>query len=227
MAIAFGGVTNGTSGMTSPSVSGTDKIAVVHVHTYHSATHSVTGITWGGVAMTKLAHIGGAAFQKRCEIWYLVAPADGTATVTVTYAGVSYLTAVTAAFYTGVHQSAPWGTAVGAVGNAAAPSVVVSSATDELVIDSVVYDLNPVNGTASEGPGQTARWEHSPGSQSIRNRGSTEPGAASVTMSWTLYISGRDYALLAAPLKPAAGGGGGSFQPGWAARSNILLPNAA
>ena len=97
--------------------------------------------------------------------------------------------------FTGVDQGVPLGAFAGANGNSGTASVNVSSASGELVFDTVDH-----YNSLTVGANQTQRWKT--GSASTYSGGSTEPGAATVTMSWT--AGSNTWAIGAVPIKPAA-----------------------
>src|SRR5512136_2166382 len=109
--------------------------------------------------------------------------------------------------YTGVDQTTPFGAAATAIGNGTAPTVTLSSAVGELVVDTAGIRQNTTgNQTLTAGSGQTQRYNDVSGTASnsnVRGAGSEKAGAASVTMSWTAASTGA-WAIVAAPLKPAS-----------------------
>ena len=199
-AIAIDATSSGT-GTTSPITvshptgSGTNRLMLVGISGARSSgTVAVSGVTYGGVALSLVGTQAYAAYQK-IWIYQLVAPATGTADVVVTFStapnGGAVVGVVT---FTGVNQSTPLGTFVSAQGTSTTPSVNVSSATGELVFDTVNHYW-----PLTVGANQTQRWNT--GSGNIYGAGSTESGAATVTMSWT--ASGSDtWAIGAVPIKP-------------------------
>ncbi len=199
--IAVDTVTSGTGTGTpvtvSHTTSGTGRLMLVGISgAVSSGTVAVSGVTYGGVALSLVGTATAAAYQKTW-IYQLVAPATGTANVVVTFSTAPNTGAVVGVMtFTGVDQSVPLGTFAGANGTSAAPSVNVSSASGELVFDTVNHYW-----PLTVGANQTQRWNT--GSGSIYGGGSSEPGAATVTMSWT--ASGSDtWAIGAVPIKPAA-----------------------
>ena len=120
------------------------------------------------------------------EMWYLPDPASGTNTITVTLANnassARWLPGVVS--YSNVAQSTNpsdvFGTCAAATGNSQAPSVTVSSATNELVIDTVGVDLiGSENLTLTPGGSQTQRFNLSY-LGALRGTYSEQAGAASV-----------------------------------------------
>ncbi|GAC1574870.1 MAG: hypothetical protein NVS3B9_6980 [Candidatus Doudnabacteria bacterium] len=103
-------VTNWSHTVTS---AGADRILIVSLGSRNSCTNSpLTSVTYNGVALTNLAAIlQNPALSYYSEVWYLVNPASGTHTISVTSAngGCEYLEAV-ASSWTGVNQTVPFGT---------------------------------------------------------------------------------------------------------------------
>lgn len=95
-----------------------------------------------------------------------------------------------------VSQTTPVGTFVSATGNSTTATVNAGSASNELVYDVVAKR----NQTPTVGAGQTQRYVLDSGSE-IEAGASTEPGAATTTMSWT--GSSSDWCIGAVPVKPA------------------------
>ena len=155
----------------------------------------VSGVTYGGVA---LSLVGTRAYDQFQKVWIyqLVAPTTGTADVVVTFSrapdGGGIVGVMT---FTGVDQSVPLGAFASAIGDSITPSVDVSSACGELVFDTVNHFWGPL----TAGADQTQRWSRQ--SADINGGGSTEPGAATVTMSWTAYGE-NTWAIGAVPIRP-------------------------
>ena len=137
-------------------------------------------MTFGGTA---LAVVSGGTVETctggdrvRVEIWELEG-ASGTGDIVVTLSGTAHHSAGAINFH-GVDQTTPIADVATAVGQS--PSAAVTSETGGAGRDAVVQRTNA---TISADTGQTERYivatiKHFGG-------GSTEPGAASVTMGWT------------------------------------------
>jgi hypothetical protein len=82
----------------------------------------------------------------------------------------------------GVDQTTPVEGAVSSTGNENNPSVTVTSEGGDLVMD---IESSAYVGLSTVGADQTKKWDQELGISSHYAQGSTEPGAASVTMSWT------------------------------------------
>jgi len=179
---------------------GSDRILVVGV-SLRKNDKSVTSITYGGSGgFVQAGTQVGPGADHRVEIWYRLMPAVGTATVQVNLSGTTDVVAGSTSF-TGVHQSTPVGTFAGAGDTSMTPSVGVSSAAGELVLD--VLSFNGDVGAVTVGSDQTQRWSNSSGTGDGDDfgAGSTEGGQSSVTMSWSATKSEK-WALGAIPLKP-------------------------
>ncbi len=170
-------------------------ILLVGVNIRDSAI-AATGVTYNGIPLTRI----GNAFtgSTRIELWYLVNPSPGTNNVAVTLPS-SVRIAAGAASWINVDQSNPLGTFVSATGNSATASVNVASAAGEIVVDMIGESTGASNPTANVGAGQTELWKRS--DASTVSGGSREPGVASVTMSWSLSVSG-GWAIGVVPLRP-------------------------
>ncbi len=191
--------------------SGSNGMLIVNVAV--NSDVGVSSVSYGGTALTRLGTVtnpGGSLVTS--EIWYLAAPAVGTANVVVTLAGSDTLAAGATNFY-GVDQTTPFGTFVSATGSGGAPTVNVTSAAGEVVVDAAVFRAR---NTATVGAGQTQLWVQGTGTSGsdTAGAGSTEAGAATVTMSWTSSGSGTgEWATGAVALRPAPMTGGITVTP--------------
>ena len=182
---------------------GGNRILIVGVSIRNSSSQTVAGVTYAGAPLTNIG-VGDNGSVVRIEMWRLVNPPSGTANVVVTLSSASDAKTVCGATsWTGVHQTTPLGTFVSATGSTNAPTVNATSATTEVVHDTVAAQGTV---TATVGAGQTQRWNAgtSGGSaaSNVRGAGSSEPGAATVTMSYSLSASA-SWAIGAVSLKPA------------------------
>jgi len=111
MAIAFDSgtyaqYTNGTSLTFSHTCTGSDRILFVMGHDKSNSATIITGITYGGVAMTQVNTLNGGAGQndRAITLWYLIAPATGSNNVVVS-ASESDNLRFSAVSYTGASQT--------------------------------------------------------------------------------------------------------------------------
>jgi hypothetical protein len=195
--------------------SGFNRALVVGVSTYSSVgfpAARVQSVNYGGAALqavgvsiepTSLTSPPGSF--SATEMFILIAPPTGDATITVTFnpAAVVTQTVGGAVSFTGVNQCTPAGTFASASGSTGNPTVFVASASDEVVVDTVA--TNPSAGSLATAAGQAERWNgnvHFFFAYSL-GAGSTKPGASpNVTMSWA-QTSPQPWAIGAISLKPA------------------------
>jgi hypothetical protein len=183
------------------SASGSDGFLLVSVGTVNGA-ESVTSVTYGGTALTRIGGVTEATGKVSLELWYLKAPTAGTADVVVNLAGVTSVSAGATTFF-GVDQSTPYSTTAFAEGGGGAVSVTLASAPGELAVDAAA---GQAISTFTVGADQTVLWSELVGDtpKDPWNASSSEAGAASVTMSWTKTGSGvGHWASGALSLRPA------------------------
>ncbi|MGE3820138.1 MAG: hypothetical protein AB7I30_12015, partial [Isosphaeraceae bacterium] len=156
--------------------------------------------TYGGTPLTQAGFKSEGTGKVRSELWYLTAPVVGTANVVVTMAeSVSFVAGSTV--FSNVAQTSPFST-VTTGADKPDPSITVTSAVGELVIDAVAD--RSVDSEAV-GTGQGLLWTHKNGTSSSDAWGgsSSRAGAASVTMSWSTAGSGAgEWAAVVVSLKP-------------------------
>jgi len=182
--------------------SGSNRILIVALST-RDGSASVSGVWYGSELLSQIGGQAATGSQNRTDLWYMLAPPTGTANVFVGLL-TSKRVVASAISFTGVNQTTPLGTFVGATGQSTTASVNVSSAPGELVLDTVT--TNGDANTLTANAGQTEQWDLFSGTgdlNNVRGGGSTEPGAASVTMSWRLGAS-KVWAIGAVAIKPAA-----------------------
>lgn len=169
---------------------GTDRVLVVTVSDPDST--NVSAVTFAGLPLTE----GNAATDNAVacdEIWYRAMDDDTlptTGNIVVTRGG-SIEVFIGAAVYSGVDQSTPI-TAGPVAGNPSGSnvgsSVNVSSKAGDVVLDVFDAYLQGHVPASTAGSGQSILLSQSGSITSqgfVRYASSTEPGAASVTMSWT------------------------------------------
>lgn len=179
--------------------SGSNRLLVVGVTIKNRIGETVSGITYNGVPLTRIdAKINGT--NVRIEMWQLVAPGTGTHDIVVTLSASAKVVGG-ATSWTGVNQTTPIGTFASASNIIGNPTVNVSSATNEIVLDTLGVDGTA---TATVGGGQTQHWNLTTSGllSDVRGAGSSETGATTTTMSWTLGSS-QPWAIGAVPIKPA------------------------
>lgn len=210
MAIAFDATSqnstaSGTSLTVSHTCTGSDLCLYVGVATFQGsnpAFSAITSATYNGVPLTELGTFNyGTGGVQRVTLLRLVAPATGANDIVVSTAPNTCEIVVGACSFTGVHQSTPDGTPAGHGDSSVAASISddVSSDVGELVVD-IVGAFNP--GTLSDGAGQTERLNFNNGAGVDSIGMSTEPGAATVTMSWD-FTTNRAGGHIGVSIKPS------------------------
>jgi uncharacterized repeat protein (TIGR01451 family) len=169
------------------------------------APGTVTGVTFGGTAMTQVAaaHSGAAV---RTYIYRLVNPSSAAANVVVSIGTKASSVTASATTFNGVHQTTPLGTSSNfvATGGDYFVTGTFASAEDELVYSSVAVDeYSTVNQGVSSGAGQTQLWNSS-GFNYVSAASSTKPGATSVSLRYD-FLDYEDGVFAAVSIKPAAG----------------------
>lgn len=108
-----------------------------------AGTNEITGITYGGVSLTKEVQTSNGNFEA--ELWYLIAPTIGTNDVVITSTSASMQYVGTSVSFTNAHQTASSliGGSSGGVGLSASSSGAVASvpsvAATDMLINSLVY----------------------------------------------------------------------------------------
>jgi uncharacterized repeat protein (TIGR01451 family) len=174
------------------TTAGANRLLLVSVsmNVTNAATTAVTGVTYGGTALTLVGAHNDATNTRRVEMWYLLAPATGTnvnVVVTVNIpAAVNIGVVAAATTFTGVDQTVPLGTFVSANGATGGNSQLdVPSVVNGMILDTLATD-----GTQTitvPGP-QTAQWNARSANNTnpgVRGVGSSRTGAPSVPISET------------------------------------------
>lgn len=199
--ISPGAVAGGT--MTwSHTCNGSNRLLVVGVAVRSDgATPTNSGVTYNAVAMTAVPSAVVSDADEIVKMWYLINPASGANNIVVTFGdnganscypvggGVSFTGADQT---TGIHNGANSSNA-----GSTTPSLTVTSTGGEIVIDAVEYRSGSgvtltVDGSQTQ---QVNWWSNAtaadPPTDTRRETlgMSTEAGAASVAMDWTISTS--------------------------------------
>lgn len=197
------------------TTSGTNRALVANVHIVDDPTAAtVTAITYNGVSLGAARNDVANAAYVRTYQFAMANPAVGSNTLSVTLSATStYHLVLGAVSATAVDQTTPVrvGSPATAQADNASPTVNVSSATDDLVVDAITVTQSSGTGVApAAGAGQTQRYTQTAAYSGVG--GSTEPGAATVTMSWTTTgIGAPEWAIAALSLQNVGGGGGATI----------------
>jgi hypothetical protein len=183
--------------------SGSNGILIVGLSGFKNAP--ATSVTFGTKSLSLVGnHLGYA--NVNVELWSLLSPSTGTDTITVTLSGNNFLAGGSVSYFnvagTGTAASADDG---GTPGTTA--SVTVSSDTGDLVVDTLgAYNFGLSTVTASQGSGQSQRWNSGPLNALpvpafFVGGGSDKPASTPVTMTWSFSPSSY-WSLIAVPLTP-------------------------
>ncbi len=190
------------------TTAGTNRLLIVGVsiNITNASTASVTGITYGGTALTIIGAHNDAGGTRRVEMWSLLAPTTGSANVVVT---VNIPTAVNegvvagATTFTGVDQTVPLGLFVSADGAGGANSQLdVPSVINGMILDTLATDGTQT--VTVSGP-QVSRWNVQRGNNTnpgVRGVGSSRTGAPAVPISET-FSGTSNWALGAVSINPS------------------------
>lgn len=212
-AITVDNATSTTSSGASVSFShtvgaGSNRILIVGMSIDQNTTvNAISGVSYGGTALTRIGDTAGTTNTVRISLWRLINPASGSANVVVSSNVTNKDIVVGAISYFGVNQTTPLGSFASAIAGSGSPTVNVSSATNDLVIDVVAVGGALLGNSISVGAGQTQRYNVSTAGilgGGIIGAGSGEAGAATTTMSWAQNgLLNGPWAIGAVPLKPA------------------------
>ena len=175
--------------------SGSNQVLLVTMATGHGGV-SATSVTYGGVALTKLAGVRQTFDASYTEMWYLVNPNVGSATVNISLSTSATLYA-RAMVLTGVNQTTPFNTACSAT--ASTTSITCSADTSGA---GVVVSLLRASATySSMGSSQVSVYgnETPPAYTSVSVKPTT---TSSTSMSYTLS-SGTYWGFLAVGVRLA------------------------
>src|SRR5256712_3870456 len=159
-------------------------LLMVGISATTSTLPTITSVTWdqGGTNQALSQVVGSPQVGTNTKVWIysLLNPtATGSKTLRVSFTGGGTVVVGVTSF-SGVHPTTPLGTFAGANGNGVTASVNVTSASREVVFDTVAVDVQATS--LSVGASQTGRWDVGTGAAG-RGAASTEPGAGSVTFS--------------------------------------------
>ncbi|MEK6822287.1 MAG: hypothetical protein AABY13_00535, partial [Nanoarchaeota archaeon] len=177
----FMNVSTGTSQAASLTLTanctGSNRVGVVNVMLDDGpADKTVTGVTWGGTAMTSLANVVHTGGSPRVQVFNLTNPPSGSQSVVITLAQTNKILAGAVCFT----EAGAITNLTSAEGTSTTASVTVPSTTNHLVSDTVAVYAP----TLTIGAGQTERYNlemGGAGATGHRAGGSTEAGATSVT----------------------------------------------
>src|SRR3990167_9532295 len=167
------------------SVAG-DKFIVARVGLPSIGSPHCDSVTWNGVALTRRVLLVNST--SRIEIWDLANPDIGSYNLVASMASDELIYgAFAGTFLTG---AVALGNTQTASGTGLSPTLDISSATGRIVLDSMSH-----NGYANNTAGAGQTLEYNEGDAGQYAAGSSEPGAATVTMSWSIASGSQPWAL--------------------------------
>jgi hypothetical protein len=187
-ATSQGETASGTSLTIAHTCSGSDRLLEVAAATFTSGAGDppLPTATYAGVAMQQKTNtLFGAANDERITLFELVAPATGANNIVVSASPATEIVLVGLSL-TDNDQATPSGTATAtAPDGVTSVSQNVASEAGDLALDVVGF----YNATLTVGAGQTQRVYNNNGASFESVALSTEPGAATVTMSESFAAS--------------------------------------
>ena len=202
--IAFDAAANTSCSGCGPTVSwshtvgsGSNTILIVGV-SQGGPSITVSTVTYGGTPLTFIVHKNSVSDNVRAEMWYLLNPHPGTATIQVTFAGSPvFVLVVGSVSYFNV---AGVGNSNSANGFADPASSTVNANTGDLVVDTLATGQeapfpSPV------GAGQTQRWQVGI-DDDFAGGGSDKPASSPVIMTWSPITGTGNWAMVGADLQP-------------------------
>lgn len=180
----------------------------VSINISNGTSAKVSGVKWNGAALTSLGAHNDSGNKQRVEMWYLLAPATGTANVVVSFTLPTFTTEGVAAgvtTFTGVDQTVPLGAFASADdgGTAAAFSQLnVTGVVNGMILDTLAIAGNR---TVTVPSPQAQQWNLNTGGSGttdVTATGSTRSGAPSVPLSET-FSNTSNWSLGAASINPS------------------------
>jgi prepilin-type N-terminal cleavage/methylation domain-containing protein len=200
------GSTDGGSSITiSHATSGTNRLMLVGVSFNNDNNETVTSVTYNGVALT-LKGTETNSDDARVEIWSLVAPDTGTYNVVITFSAALAQEGVAGVMtFNGVDQSTPLGSFYSVQGDdTATASLDITSTEGEFVYGVIAAEYDAL----TAGTGVDEQWNMSVDGTSTNGAGgTTNCGAATVPMSWSLVAEAspnNHWAIGGVSIKPTA-----------------------
>lgn len=175
---------------------------------YAKGDDAVRGVRYGGVRMSRLGGQRSAKNENAVELWYLVAPAVGTAKVVVSLKeddddNKDKDVVGGAITFAGVDQRTPFGIFRSSSGERDDPAcVTLANAPAQLV--ATVFAAKGDAKSVAPGRGQRSAWNADTGDKKgdILGAGATVAGAPTATLCYDQERP-KSWSMLAVPLKPA------------------------
>lgn len=164
-------------------VSGSNMAVAVGLMFLGNATTAIT-VTVGGTSATLVSGTDTTTDRSHRSMIFVVAKGTATGNQSVAVSWTTAADCIAAAVgASGVDQSTPMNNGTWASGASTTPSVTITSASGDLTLDTASCSF----GKALSAPTQTQRWDID--NNNVNGAGSTGPGTASPTHSWTMAPS--------------------------------------
>lgn len=201
-AVTFDAVSTGSADPTSVTFSHTtttsaDRFILGGIHTFANGSEagSHTSYSYAGAALTGIVNAVKNNSNGMVSLWGRTAPATGANNCVASGISGYAIWAMAITFYD-VNQTTSYSGNTSTTGNSSGPSLAVTSTVGAIVADYMCHTDGTT--TPTVGADQTSRFSHA---GNPRGNGSTEAGAASVTMSWTLDAT-RQWSYAAVSVDP-------------------------
>lgn len=191
--------TTGTSLTWSHTCTGSNLILFVGGRTYADSSDAITGITYNGVSMTRIAFLNSSG--PAIYLYYLINPATGANNITVTNGLSSRLLNFGAVSYTGAKQSSQPDNSNTNTTTGTSLSTSVTTVADNCWLVAIAVDNNGTSQTA--GANTTIIQAFSGTDQDMlldSNAAKTPAGSYSLAFSWT---GSQPAAMIIASIAPA------------------------
>lgn len=177
------------------TVTGTDPILLVYVGwSVAGDATTVSSVSYNSVALTRIAGSSGSTSGRQGEYWYLLCPASGSHSISVTLSTAVDFQNSGAISLTGANAI---GASSGAGGTASSASnSLTTTAANSYVVDGVIVrGSGAIGALSATGANQTKRFANDNASAILQGDGSTKTTttAGSYTSTWTWDGSARDY----------------------------------
>lgn len=193
---------DGTFSFTHTIGSCSNSILVIGMAWHSGSGQTLNSVTVDGNNATQIDTIDNTGGARAVALWYYVGAAAGSRTIAGALSASSAAGVISVSSYCGVHQTVTIGTAVKDQSDFGDPSVTVTSAVGEMVVD-VAGGRNNGSTTFTVGAGQTEDTNLADAAIVLVSATSHQAGAASVDMTWTLGDPS-GWAQVGVSLKPAA-----------------------
>jgi hypothetical protein len=200
--VDFGGsFVNSTTGtsltVSSVTAAGTNTVGLVYIKEINGASEVCTGITWDGVAMTKIASQRINNAERWTSLWYLANPTATSSSVTVSLSTSTFCRA-SVTYYVGVNQTTP----IDASGTNTASAATTFNTSLTSVANYCWHVMGSANDTGNQAAGTSTLLRGTASDSNILDSNSAKTPAGSVTLQATGASAG--WGSVIASLKPVS-----------------------